>query len=308
MQPRVTFDGPALAFDFPALRVGVAEYDEGPTGCTAFVFAERVTTAIDVRGGGAGTIGDYERCHAICFAGGSLPGLEATGGVLAALWAQRGRPIGEYAVGCGAIINDYRRRDNAIHPDHALGRAAALAAVTGRFPLGARGAGRLANCGGIFGVERGEPSGQGAAFRQVGPTKVAVFVVVNAFGVVLDRAGDVVRGNRHPRTGERIHPLADLEGHLGRGEAVPSPFGNTTLTLVVTNQRLDARALRHLGRQVHAAMGRAIFPFHTVQDGDVLYAVTTDEVDNPSLGGIGLGMVASELAWDAILASAPDQS
>ena len=89
---------------------------------------------------------------------------------------------------------------------------------------------------------------------------------------------------------------------------MPSPFGNTTLTLVVTNQRLDARALRHLGRQVHAAMGRAIFPFHTVQDGDVLYAVTTDEVDNPSLGGIGLGMVASELAWDAILASAPDQS
>ena len=159
--PQTTFEGPTLTFDFPALQIGVAEYAEGPTGCTVFLFAEPALTSVDVRGGGAGTLGAYERTHAICFAGGSLAGLEVVSGVTAALWEQRGRPIGAYAVGCGAIINDYRRRNNSLYPDYALGQAAVQAARTGIFPLGARGAGRLANCGGLFGVERGEPSGQG---------------------------------------------------------------------------------------------------------------------------------------------------
>jgi L-aminopeptidase/D-esterase-like protein len=50
-------------------------------------------------------------------------------------------------------------------------------------------------------------------------------------------------------------------------------------------------------------MARAIQPFHALVDGDVLYAVTTDEVENPELTGTSLGVVASELAWDAVLAS-----
>jgi L-aminopeptidase/D-esterase-like protein len=303
MVPQIRFDGPALEFDFPAMQIGVAEYADGPTGCTVFTFPDAALTAIDVRGGGAGTVGDYERTHAICFAGGSLPGLEVVSGVTAALYERRSSSRSNFAVGCGAIINDYRRRDNAIYPDHALGRAAAQTAQTGYFPLGARGAGRLAQCGGIFGVERSESSGQGGAFRQVGPTKVGVFTVVNALGVIVDRQGRVIRGNRDPESGMRQHPLEELDEHLARGESIPSPFGNTTLTLLVTNQQLSLRALRHLGRQVHASMGRAIYPFHTVQDGDVLYAATTNEVENPTLGGIALGLVASELAWDAILAS-----
>jgi 6-aminohexanoate-oligomer endohydrolase len=302
--PQTLFQGPSLEFDFPTMQVGVAEYSEGPTGCTIFLFPDRAATSIDIRGGGAGTIGDYERNHAICFAGGSLAGLEVVSGVTAALWEQRGRPIGQYAVGCGAIINDYRRRENAVYPDYALGYAAVHAARTGHFPLGARGVGRLANCGGLFGIERGEPSGQGAAFRQVGPTKIAVFTVVNAFGVVLDRRGQVVRGNRDPQTGIRRHPLEEMEERLVQDEPITSPFGNTTLTLVVTNQCLSPFALRHLGRQVHSAMGRAIYPFHTVQDGDVLYAVTTNEVENKAFGGVALGILASELAWDAVLISA----
>ena len=36
LTPRTAFDGPTLTFDFPGLQIGVAEYDEGPTGCTVF--------------------------------------------------------------------------------------------------------------------------------------------------------------------------------------------------------------------------------------------------------------------------------
>jgi 6-aminohexanoate-oligomer endohydrolase len=61
--------------------------------------------------------------------------------------------------------------------------------------------------------------------------------------------------------------------------------------------------LRTLGRQVHASMARAIQPFHALVDGDVLYAVSTNQVENPAVESIGLGVVASELAWEAVLAA-----
>ena len=78
---------------------------------------------------------------------------------------------------------------------------------------------------------------------------------------------------------------------------------STTLTLVVTNQQLDRRELNKPARQTHASLARAIHPFHALVDGDVLYAVTTNEVASPQLESIGRGIVASELAWDAVLTS-----
>jgi len=49
-------------------------------------------------------------------------------------------------------------------------------------------------------------------------------------------------------------------------------------------------------------MARAIQPFHSFGDGDVLFAVTTNEVEKNSLLNLtDLGPLASELAWDAVL-------
>ena len=76
--------------------------------------------------------------------------------------------------------------------------------------------------------------------------------------------------------------------------------GNTTLTVVVTNASLDERALRRLGRSVHSSLARAIQPFHTADDGDVLFAVTTGGVE-ASLSLTALSVLAGELAWDAVL-------
>ena len=46
---------PSLTFDFPGLRIGIAEYPEGPTGVTVFHFPERAFGAVDMRGGAPGT-------------------------------------------------------------------------------------------------------------------------------------------------------------------------------------------------------------------------------------------------------------
>ena len=54
-------------------------------------------------------------------------------------------------------------------------------------------------------------------------------------------------------------------------------------------------------------MARAIQPFHALEDGDVLFAVSTAEVESdPLLDTTALGVVASELAWDAVLSLADD--
>src|SRR5215210_3818944 len=104
--PQTTFDGPALEVDFPALQIGVAEYAEGPTGCTVFSFPAGASMTLDVRGGAPGVLGDYGYTHAICLAGGSLYGLEAATGVASALLAARGHAttFDRIALVSGAII------------------------------------------------------------------------------------------------------------------------------------------------------------------------------------------------------------
>jgi 6-aminohexanoate-oligomer endohydrolase len=303
--PRTEFEGPELRFDFPGLRIGVAEYEEGPTGCTVFHLPPGgAACAVDIRGGSPGTIGGYEWAHAICLAGGSLYGLEATCGVTAELMARRGYTVGwtDVELAFGAIIYDFGPRGNSIYPDRELGRAALGAAREGVFPLGARGAGRSATVGKTFAYEQGEPSGQGGAFRQIRETKIAVFTVVNAFGAILDRAGNVVRGHLDRDTRTRTPLVTGLEERLAR--TVP---GSTTLTVVVTNKRLERRELHQLGVQVHTSLARAIQPFHALVDGDVLYTVSTGEIEDEELTSTSLGVVASELAWDAVLSSFADE-
>src|SRR5438309_11769062 len=108
------------------------------------------TMHIEVRGGSPCSNGDYlTMINAICFAGGSLYGLEASTGVAAELFAKRGHSTKwmDIALVSGAILFDYGRRPNAIYPDKELGRAAVRALRPGRFPLGAHGAGCSATAG-----------------------------------------------------------------------------------------------------------------------------------------------------------------
>lgn len=303
LTPRTRFDGPELRFDFPKLLIGVAEYDEGPTGCTVFSFPAAMQTAIDVRGGNVGMLDPCSYTHAICFSGGSLLGLEAASGVRYGLFSQQSDSLEHLPLVNGATIFDFGKRANAVYPDKSLGRAALESAKPNRFPLGARGAGRNAGVGGVLTANRSEPSGQGAAYREINGVKLAIFTVVNSLGAIVDRSGKVVRGNRDEKTGERRSVVAEVNERIDADEEIEELWGNTTLTLLVTNQKLFANDLAQLGKQVHSSMSRCIQPFHTRFDGDVFYTVTTGQVKNHSLSVATLGLLASELAWDAVLSA-----
>lgn len=303
--PKTEITGPILEFDFPGMQIGIAEYEEGPTGCTVIAFDEPAELLIDVRGGAPYAVGDFGITDAICLTGGSVYGIEAVAGVNRAILEARGNSVSWDALAevAGGVIYDFGPRGNAIHPDAELGYAAWHAKQPGQFPLGAQGVGRSATAGKGFHFDRAEQSGQGGAFRQIGDTHIAFFTVTNPVGAIHDRSGKVVCGHRNPETGEREPMLADLEAKIDL--SLKRPSANTTLSVLVIDQKLpDPLALGRIARQVHASMARAIQPFHMAVDGDVLFAVNTNKVESP-LHEMLLATVASELAWDAVLASIP---
>ena len=197
----------------------------------------------------------------------------------------------------GAIIWDYGARENRIYPDKELGRAAARSAVPGTVAIGRRGAGRSATVGKMKFIP--EPGGQGAAYREFAGARILVVTVVNALGAIMDRNGQVVRGNLDRTNGERRRTI-DILAPGERREAPSGTTQNTTLTLLATDAKLSNRELTQFGRQVHSSMARAIDPFQTLQDGDTLFAVTSNTAEATASADT-LAMVASEVAWDAVL-------
>lgn len=311
-----------LQYDWPLLRVGTGSYEEGPTGLTVFHFEHKVQVAVDVRGGGPGTVNapymelgyDMPELDTVVFAGGSWYGLEATTAVATALKDDGLRDGNAFALepsiamSVGSIIFDFgSRRLNEIYPDKRLAQAAFRAARTGSYPLGPYGAGRFAKTGGLFGCNAF--SGQGGAYREFGEVKIAAFVIVNALGAVTDREGRVAAcypAEGWPKDLRISDVLADYSA--SRAKVEPSADQkNTTVSLVVTNQKLEPAVLRRLAAQVHTSMARALQPFATIYDGDVLYAVSTQELEQQVMAPAELGTIASEVMWDAILSSVPPQ-
>lgn len=322
-----TISGPTLTFDWPALEIGVGSYEEGPTGVTIFRFPKQASVTVDVRGGAPGTVNTdalrlgYGRAFtdAIVFSGGSSYGEETITAVATGLKDDgiKGGDPGGVAFVPGAIIFDLGgRRFNEIYPDKRLAQAALRATRSGVFPPGAQGAGRMAMQGGFF--DCSTHSGQGGAFRQIGNIKIAAFTVVNAAGAITDRDGRLVACNKAKSWGNLTKTselLQHLPASLSAGwtpattDPATEPGGtrNTTISLIVTNQKLDSALLQRLAVQVHTSMARAIQPFSTANDGDTLYAASTQEESSP-INPVTLSTIAGEVMWDAVLASVPENA
>jgi L-aminopeptidase/D-esterase-like protein len=303
-----------LKFEFPGLRIGCAEYENGPTGCTVFAFDEPALAALDVRGGAAAvresTCIDEMNAEgvldALVLAGGSTYGLEAASGVAAEIFKQRQGDVSfaKIPVVPAAIVYDFRERQSNVWPDRELGARAFLAARAGGIAIGRVGAGRNVSVGKIFGSTRAEWAGQGAAFLQIDGVRLLAVTAVNAIGNVINEHGEVLAGSRDPATGKRWDASqAVLEsGSLAAG-AMPNK-GNTTISALITDAALDRLALKRLAVMAHTAMSRAIDPFHAPTDGDVLFAVSTAAAPLPEGFALSrLGMVAGRLMQDAVRSS-----
>ncbi len=309
-----------LKFDFPDVEVGVAENPEGPTGLTLFYFPQGARAAVDIRGGSVGTFFTQEKMQqgeayidGVAFAGGGILGMESIAGAVSSLYAKENKTnFAKMPLISGAVIFDFTPRTTRTYPDKALGQKAFDALKKGEFPQGRHGVGISATSGKLFG-DSFTPAGQGGAFAQVGKTKIAVFTVINSVGVILDAKGEVLHGSKLSK--EAL--LAKSDQLLQQPQQPFNPSANnTTLTLVVINEKLGPRHLQQIGRQVHHALSHVIYPYATILDGDVLYIVSTGTQESDLFApsehieadlnakrfylGLKAGELAKQAVWNAV--------
>jgi L-aminopeptidase/D-esterase-like protein len=275
-----------LITDVAGVKVGHATDLALASGTTAIVFDEPTVASVDVRGGGPGTretdlLAPDETVgavHAITLSGGSAFGLDAAGGVMAAL-AERGIgfPVGAARVPIvpGAVlfdlINGGDKNWGRFAPYRDLGYAAANAAGL-NFPLGTIGAGTGATTVNLKGG-----LGSASMVAATGHT-VGAIVAVNACGAVTLGEGPHFWAAPFETNGEF--------GGLGLPSPLPAlperpplkglpPGANTTIALVATDAVLTKAQCKRLAVMAHDGYAHAIWPVHTPLDGDTIFAAAT---------------------------------
>jgi len=296
-----------LKTNFDNLEVGVATDPAGPTGTTVIYFPKGAIAAMDSRGGAVavreGSSIDENNTwgwlDAITLSGGSTFGLEAADGVAAEILKLRGGKVKFETIPSvpAAIVYDFTGRDTSVYPDKALGAKAFNAREKNKVPYGRVGGGTHVSVGKWFDELKPEKSGQGAAYFEKNGIKVLVITVVNAVGNILNEQGKIIKGSLDEKTGKRINIFDRVKEKI---ESTPTK-GNTTITAVITNVKFDRLALKRLAIMAHTSMARVIDPFHTPWDGDVLFAVSTREMEKPEkFEEANLGVIAADLLRTAV--------
>ena len=294
--------------DIPGIRVGHISDFEAITGCTAILCEQGGVGGVDIRGSASGTQeidtlspGHVtDQVHGILLAGGSAFGLEAAAGVRRYLAGRKvGYPFGGQHIPIvpGAILFDLAIGKPNVHPNLAMGEAAAAAATADPVKEGSVGAGTGATIGKLFGQRRAMKGGTGSyTVTLPGGVLVSALVAVNALGDVRDPStGKIVAGARKP-AGSR--EFIDSEAEMKRGAIIGAAPGNTTLAVLATNARLNKVQANKLAQFASLGMARTIYPVNTMADGDIAFAL--------SLGTLpadinNLGVAAAEAVAQAIL-------
>jgi L-aminopeptidase/D-esterase-like protein len=272
--------------DVIGVEVGQAERigDGWCSGTTVISLPDGAVGAVDVRGGGPGTretdllrpgslVG---RIDAIVLSGGSAYGLDAAGGVMRHLEAERrgyrAGPAAVVPIVPAAVLFDLGRGgDVSLRPDAELGKRAAQLASAGPVLEGNVGAGTGAIAGSVKG-------GIGTASAVAGSFTIGVLVAVNCAGSVVDPSDGGLYGRNALLAGEwdelRVPSAEEVAAAPRRPFGEPAPF-NTTLAVVATDAALDAAELHRLALVGHDGLARAIRPVHTLFDGDAVFAVAT---------------------------------
>ncbi len=104
-------------------------------------------------------------------------------------------------------------------------------------------------------------------------------------GDIIDpRNGAVVAGVRTPDG----KGLADARRLLRAGGGAAIRAGqNTTIGVVATNARLTKVQATKVAQMAHDGLARAIYPAHTMGDGDAIFALATGAIENSDVSRIG---------------------
>lgn len=301
-----------LITDVAGVAVGSAHDATIRSGVTVVLPPAGCIAAVDIRGGGPGTLdtaalapeGTVEEIHAIVLSGGSAFGLAAASGVRDWLTERGvGFQIREARVPIvsQAILFDLLNGGDKRHLSDAftrLAREACQAATTGNFELGSVGAGFGATTANLRG-------GLGSASIAIGDgLAVGALVAANPVGTVT--MGDTRHFWAHPF--ERDREFGGLGApHNWDGPPQPLPLKggpgeNTTLAVVATNAQLNKCEARRLAIMAQTGLARAIHPVHSPLDGDIVYALATGSMalENSVYSLAQLGSAAADAVTRAV--------
>jgi L-aminopeptidase/D-esterase-like protein len=219
-----------------------------------------------------------DRIDAIVLGGGSAFGLDAAGGVQAALREDgRGFPVGAARVPLvpQAILFDLNNGGNKdwgrFPPYRDLGYAAARAAAGGQTALGSVGAGTGATTATVKG-------GFGAAGTVLASGyAVVALTAVNAIGSPLIGDGPwfwaapFEVGTEFGGLGWPARMTPDATALRVKGRVQPG----TTIGLVATDAALTKAQAHRLAIAAHDGLARAVLPAHLPMDGDTIFSVST---------------------------------
>ncbi len=272
------------------IKVGHVTLAGRPTGCTVILAVGDVVGGVAQAGGAPGTretdlldpVNMVDRVNAVVLSGGSAYGLDTATGVMRWLeehnigWDVR---IAKVPIVPAAILFDLAVGDNPkIRPDAQCGYDAAEKATGDPVAEGSVGAGAGATVGKMGGPNRSMRGGLGSfAIRMPNGLVVAAIVAVNAVGDVIDPdTGRIVAGVRS----EDGRSFADARQLLRSGAfARPRPGANTTIGLVATNAKLTKAAASRVAIMANDGFARAIYPSHTMGDGDTVFSLATGRWD-----------------------------
>jgi L-aminopeptidase/D-esterase-like protein len=271
-----------LLTDVAGIAVGHADDMRLSSGVTAILFDRPSVAAVSVLGGAPGgrdtdmlaPHNTVEAVDAIVLSGGSAFGLDAAGGVQAALREQgRGIAIRDVRVPIvsQAIIFDLTNGGDKdwgrFSPYRDMGYAAACA-VGRDFALGSVGAGTGATTATVKGG-----LGSASMVTRNGHT-VAAIAVVNAVGSATIGDGPWFWASPYEQDSEfggRGWPATfDVAPRLKGG-----PGTSTTIGLVATDAALTKPQALRLAIMAHDGLARAVLPAHAPLDGDTIFAAST---------------------------------
>lgn len=277
-----------LITDVPGLLVGNAQDEALKSGATVLLGPDQLTGSYCVMGGAPGTREtdllepdkSVAQIDAVVLSGGSTFGLDAASGVVSGLRELgRGFPLLHLRIPLvpAAIIFDLLNggiKDWIENPYPALGRAA-LANARADFETGSVGAGT----GALTGMLKGG-LGSASLVLDNGVT-VGALIAANPVGSV------TTPGERHfwaaPfEVGDEFGGLGpDPRGGLGRRfesrkAGAFAQLAHTAIGIVATDASLTKAQAKRVATVAHDGIARAIVPSHMPNDGDLIFAVSTN--------------------------------
>lgn len=270
------------------------------TGCTVILCHSGTLGGISIEGGAVctretdllGHLSLRSEVNAVLLTGGSVLGLSAADGVMKFLKEKYGNK--KIPIVPTLSLFDLRIGKSE-SPGPEQGYEACVDTNNNNFVSGNIGAGTGATVGKIRGIKWAMKGGLGYSnFMLKNGVFINALVAVNAFGDVIDdKTGEIIAGARSKSGFINTIKLIEEKGtkYLNYRE-------NTTIGVVMTNAKLNKAEVNKVAQMACAGIARVIRPCWTVNDGDIVVALSSGKKDcDFNL----IGIIAAEMVKDAII-------